>query len=104
MTMIKFNPQEEKFKRKLKHILHNMVATPPKNISKSYAAIMRLVKPIRNSKKFDSWYTNIVTDILEKEFPKGECQERGNALVLISLLLIELHRKLNLTSTEKKGE
>jgi len=33
-----------------------------------------------------SKYWNTMVDILDGEFPKGECKERGRALVMISYI------------------
>jgi len=33
-----------------------------------------------------SKYWNTMCDILDAQFPKGKCKERGNALVLISYI------------------
>ena len=37
-------------------------------------------------------------DILDEQFPKGECKERGNALVLFAMMLREIEK------LEKKRE
>ena len=31
-------------------------------------------------------------DVLEEQFPKGKCKERGNALVLFAMMWIEIRR------------
>ena len=33
-----------------------------------------------------------LANVLEKQFPKGKCKERGNALVLFALMWIEFER------------
>lgn len=38
-------------------------------------------------------FLEIAADLLEKTFPKGQCQERGSALVLIVTLLFALQKK-----------
>lgn len=35
-------------------------------------------------------WDNIVPDLVEKHFPKGECKERGQAIVLVALIYVEL--------------
>jgi hypothetical protein len=37
-------------------------------------------------------FMDFVTDRLEANFPKGKCQERGKALVLIAEIKLELVR------------
>lgn len=44
MPYIKFDPKDLKFKKTLKHILNNMLNSPPKTISKPYNTIMSLIK------------------------------------------------------------
>lgn len=35
-------------------------------------------------------WMNLVGDLVEENFPKGECSERGNALVLVAELTVKL--------------
>ena len=38
-------------------------------------------------------FMDFVTDKLEDNFPKGKCQERGHAIVLIAEIKLELTKK-----------
>lgn len=40
----------------------------------------------------DEW-TNLLVDLVEKNFPKGKCKERGNANVLVAEISIELKKR-----------
>ena len=42
------------------------------------------------NKKQKSKYWDKMVDILEEQFPKGECKERGRAIVMLSLIEIIL--------------
>lgn len=46
------------------------------------------------TKRSKSW--NSLVEILEKEFPKGECSERGHALVLLA------YAEMSLQESEEK--
>lgn len=39
--------------------------------------------------KHEEWM-DLITDLVDENFPKGECAERGNALVLVAELTIKL--------------
>lgn len=39
--------------------------------------------------KHEEWMA-LITDLVDENFPKGECTERGNALVLVAELTIKL--------------
>lgn len=47
-----------------------------------------------------SQYWNTMVDILDGQFPKGECKERGRALVMISYI----EMMLNGTKFDENGE
>lgn len=40
-------------------------------------------------------YTSICTDLADKHFPKGECNERGQLLVFIAELWLKLEFESN---------
>jgi len=57
-----------------------MKQTHKDNISKAMKGRMpKFIPPDKKSK-----YWNELVDVLEKEFPKGRCKERGHALVLLA--------------------
>jgi hypothetical protein len=46
---------------------------------------------MKKEKDTRSKYWETMCDILEKEFPKKKCKERGNAIVMLSYIEIMLH-------------
>lgn len=40
-------------------------------------------------------WDSIVPDLVEEQFPKGECEERGRAILLVALIYIKVLPKLN---------
>ena len=67
--------------------LFSSVAKEVANIVNKYLnlSIIRDLIPLTQDK-----YTEIVTDLLEDTFPKGQCKERGQALVFIATLWTRL--------------
>ena len=65
-------------------------------------------KKMRNKNQKENWekyppdkkskYWNELVDVLEKEFPKGRCKERGHALVLLA------YAEMYLQEAEKEKE
>ena len=61
-----------------------------------------LIKKIRKSKKDNPHYcmrkketlSKEIEDVLDEQFPKGECKERGNALVLHAQTIIKFEEKI----------
>ena len=51
----------------------------------SHFGISKKLEPLDLDK-----FVSIATELLDKHFPKGKCKERGQALVLIALLRVEL--------------
>jgi len=43
-------------------------------------------KPTKKGKEGRTKYWDTMCDILDRQFPKGECQERGRALVMLSFI------------------
>ena len=39
--------------------------------------------------KHEEWMA-LITDLVDENFPKGECKERGHALVLVAELTLKL--------------
>jgi hypothetical protein len=52
--------------------------------------------------KNDKWI-NKGTELIDKYFPKGECQERGEALCLFAFLTIEHEKMIEKLKKEKNG-
>ena len=65
-----------------------MKQTHKDNISKAMKG--RMPKFIPTDKKSKYW--NELVDVLEKEFPKGRCKERGHALVLLAYAEMALQK------------
>ena len=38
-------------------------------------------------------WLDLISDLVEKNFPKGECKERGHALVLVAEITVELKNR-----------
>lgn len=45
----------------------------------------------------------VMQEILDREFPKGECKERGHALVLFAELMMKMEELINLARAEEKN-
>lgn len=45
-------------------------------------------------KKLEYEIKERLEDVLDREFPKGECKERGNALMLFAHAMSEIHNLL----------
>jgi hypothetical protein len=50
----------------------------------------------------DEELDNIGIDLIDKYFPKGECKERGNAIILYAMLLIKFKDWVNKNYVLKK--
>lgn len=48
--------------------------------------------------KHEEWM-DLIGNLVEENFPKGECRERGNALVLVAELTLKL-KELGLVSSD----
>lgn len=53
------------------------------------------------SNKFENKLLEIFEDLLDEHFPKGQCRERGQAMVLIGMAILKINEvaKLKTNST-----
>ena len=49
-------------------------------------------------------YKEKLEEILDKQFPKHQCKERGQALVLFSYAVIFLEKAIKILKNEKQNE
>ena len=82
----------EWFRRKFGQ--HNDNGTLPGIVERLAGTPARLEEKIRD----------MLPDLIEQHFPKGKCKERGQAMVLCSLFLIEMSKAIKAELGECNGE
>jgi hypothetical protein len=61
---------------------------------KSFCSGPNKCKDVNKLKNIDIIHNTITPDLVEKHFPKGQCKERGQAIVLHAEMLIAIDKMI----------
>ena len=82
---------DEASKIRLKNF-QRQIAKDFKKIRKRYERLLKFGEDKKLKNKLEEKIKEKLEDVLDEQFPKGECKERGHALVLFAEMWIQIEK------------